>query len=110
MSYQSQTSLQIIAVTFTLFKALEYSVREYTQEMVYVSLDYESRFIGKEIIGLFVNRAGKSTMAVGLSLATNFFGSSSSGLDQMFVQALSVSSLFWLLASYPLAHGKEKST
>lgn len=72
---------------------------------VYVSLDYESRFVGKEIIGLFVNRVGKSAMAIGLSLVTNWFGQSK---DQWFVQALSVSSLLWLFASYPLAQPVEK--
>ena len=32
-------------------KAMEYSIRGVTTEMVYVTLDYESRFLGKEIIG-----------------------------------------------------------
>jgi hypothetical protein len=40
----------------------------------HVSLDYESRFFGKEIIGLFVNRFGKSSMAALLLLVTNLNG------------------------------------
>jgi hypothetical protein len=139
MNYEKQTTLHLVAATFSLFKALEYSVRGVTIEMVcsmrvvnaqisqtrlsvatnplshsvliviqlYVSLDYESRFVGKEIIGLFVNRLGKSGMAVILSLVTSLFGSSPI-LDKAFVQALSVSSFLWLFASYPLIDGKEK--
>jgi ATP/ADP translocase len=75
---------------------------------LYVSLDYESRFIGKEIIGLFVNRFGKSSMAALLLLVTNLNGSSPM-MDKLFVQALSVSSFLWLFTAYPLAHKKEKS-
>jgi len=41
---------------------------------VYVSLDYESRFLGKEIIGVFVNRVGKSVVSIGISAVTAYFG------------------------------------
>jgi ATP/ADP translocase len=76
--------------------------------MVYTPLDYQSRFVGKEIIGLCVSRFGISGMAIGLSVVTTVLGSSPI-LDQVFVQALSVSSLLWLVASLPLANGKVKS-
>ena len=49
-------------------KTLEYSLRGVANELVFASLDYESRFVGKEIIGLFANRFGKSGMAVALSI------------------------------------------
>lgn len=106
--YQSNISLHLVAVAFSVYKALEYSVRGITVEMVYTTLDYESRFVGKEIIGLCVNRVGKSGMAIGLSVVTNVLGSSPI-LDRVFVQALSVSSLLWLCASLPLANRKDKA-
>jgi ATP/ADP translocase len=38
---------------------------------VYGSLDYESRFFGKEIISLFANRFGKSTTAIALAVLSS---------------------------------------
>ena len=73
-----------------------------------MSLDYESRFVGKEIIGVFFNRFGRSTMAVALSLAANLLESDVLS-DKFFVQALSVSSLLWFYLSYPLSQKKEKA-
>jgi ATP/ADP translocase len=108
MSYQETTiSLPLVAAAFSVYKALEYSVRGVTVEMVYSTLDYESRFVGKEIIGLCVGRFGKSGMAIGLSVVTTVLGSSPI-LDQVLVQALSVSSLLWLYASLPLANSEKQ--
>jgi ATP/ADP translocase len=59
-----------------------------------VSLDYESRFLGKEIIGLTVNRFGKSIMALacfGLSLDLDYLRS-----------ALALVAFLWLIATYRL--------
>jgi hypothetical protein len=66
-------------------------------QQVYVSLDYESRFLlDKEIIGLTVNRFGKSLMA----LTTAGFGLS---LDLDYVRsALALVALLWLVATYRL--------
>lgn len=103
MIYEAENlTLLLVTATFSLHKVLEYSVRGVVVEMLYMSLDYESRFFGKEVIGLFVDRLGKSSTAVVLSVVTNVFGQSPE-LDKAFVQALSVSSLMWLFASYPLA-------
>ena len=66
MSYSP--SLLTIAGAFFTMKTLEYSLRGVANELVFASLDYESRFVGKEIIGLFANRFGKSGMAVALSI------------------------------------------
>ena len=56
-------------------KVLEYSARRMLDEMVYVPLDFESRFVGKEIIGVFGYRLGKSLMSLSLSGLTSAFGS-----------------------------------
>jgi ATP/ADP translocase len=74
---------------------------------VFVSLDYESRFVGKEIIGVFVNRFGRSAMAVVLSFAANLLESNVLS-DKIFIQALSVSSLLWFYVSYPLCQKQDK--
>jgi ATP/ADP translocase len=66
-----------------------------------VSLDYESRFLGKEIIGVFVNRLGKSLIAIGLSLITAYFGAQ---LDLQYLSiTLVIVSVAWLLVSYRLS-------
>ena len=36
-------------------------------EMIFVPLDFESRFVGKEVIGVFGYRFGKSCMSLALS-------------------------------------------
>eukprot|EP00540_Astrosyne_radiata_P023393 CAMPEP_0116838978 /NCGR_PEP_ID=MMETSP0418-20121206/9512_1 /TAXON_ID=1158023 /ORGANISM="Astrosyne radiata, Strain 13vi08-1A" /LENGTH=93 /DNA_ID=CAMNT_0004469039 /DNA_START=423 /DNA_END=704 /DNA_ORIENTATION=+ len=81
-------------------KIMEYSLRGVANEMVYASLDYESRFIGKEIIGLFANRFGKSLMAVMLSVYT---GQSFVGVETQLVWGSTLFSIFWLVASYRLS-------
>jgi ATP/ADP translocase len=108
MTYQTEKlSLLMVTVSFALHKVLEYSVRGVAVEMVYVNLDYESRFFGKEIIGLFVDRLGKASTAVILSSVSYFVGNSAI-LEKIFVQALSAASLLWLFASYPLANPPRK--
>merc|ERR1712071_395557 len=59
--------------------------------MVYVSLDYESRFIGKEIIGMFGNRIGRSGISLALSVATKLKG------GDMDPHHLSILTLFFAL-------------
>lgn len=80
-------SLFLVAATFSCMKTLEYSLRGAVTEMLYSSLDYESRFIGKEIIGLFANRFGKSAMAIGLSIATSWNESEHSLTNSLHVLA-----------------------
>ena len=50
-------------------------------EMVYVPLDFESRFLGKEIISVFGYRFGKSGMSLALSGLTSVYGNF--GLQQL---------------------------
>lgn len=40
-------SLILISGCFMLFKVLEFSIRRMLDEMVYVPLDFDSRFLGK---------------------------------------------------------------
>jgi ATP/ADP translocase len=42
--------------------------------IVYVPLDYESRFLGKEVIGVLGYRFGKSAASLALSALTSSFG------------------------------------
>lgn len=100
MTFQQANNLHTVSASFLLMKAMEYSVKGVTSEMVYVSLDYESRFLGKEIIGVFVNRVGKSVVAIGLSFFTAYFGEE---LDLKYLSmALVVIGAAWLCVSYRL--------
>ena len=58
--FRNANSLHLISASFLLMKAMEYSIRGVTTEMVYVTLDYESRFLGKEIIGGMQNDSDRS--------------------------------------------------
>jgi ATP/ADP translocase len=68
---------------------------------VYTSLDYESRFVGKEIIGLFANRFGKSFMAVTLFLLSAWYDDSTM-LIRHLVIALVAIDLVWVGVSLRL--------
>jgi len=55
-SFTSNHSLFITGLCFSALKVIDYSMRNVIVELVYVSLDFDSRFLGKEIIGVFGNR------------------------------------------------------
>lgn len=73
-AFQENPSLYIVSGSLLVMKVLEYSARRMLDEMVYVPLDFESRFVGKEIIGVFGYRLGKSLMSLSLSALTSAFG------------------------------------
>lgn len=70
----TEPSLDLIALAFLLMKTMEFSVRRMLDEMVYVPLDYESRYLGKEVIGVLGYRFGKSAASLLLSGLTSSFG------------------------------------
>jgi ATP/ADP translocase len=71
---QKNPSLYAISASLLVMKISEYSARRMLDEMVYVPLDFESRFVGKEIIGVFGYRFGKSLISLSLSGLTSIFG------------------------------------
>jgi ATP/ADP translocase len=110
MSYRP--SLASIAGAFFTMKTLEYSLRGVANEMVFASLDYESRFVGKEIVGMFANRFGKSGMAVVMAIVAD-------RVTPMQVSfASSVFTVLWFIVSLQVvtlifaktAEGKEKAS
>ena len=83
----------LVAVAFFATKCLDYSIRGVATEMVYVPLDFESRYVGKELNGVFGNRLGKSGMSVLLSALTALFGGSVA--LPLLTQMATVASLTW---------------
>jgi len=118
-AFQADPSLYIVAASLLVMKVSEYSARRMLDEMIFVPLDFESRFVGKEVIGVFGYRFGKSLMSLLLSgLAT---------LDENFgLQKLSILSnavcFTWMGTAWRLsnlvptraeaeeAHKKDKAT
>lgn len=82
-AFQKNPTLYAISGSLLIMKVSEYSARRMLDEMVYVPLDFESRFLGKEIIGVFGYRFGKSCISLSLSALTSVFG-------QFDLQSLSV--------------------
>lgn len=64
---QVNPSLAVVSASLMVMKVSEYSARRLLDEMVFVPLDFESRFVGKEVIGVFGYRFGKSCMSLALS-------------------------------------------
>jgi len=87
------SALYLVAISLLTAKTMDYSLRNVLAELVYVPLDFESRYVGKEIIAVFANRFGKSGMALVLS-GLNFIrgGSGGGGLSGL---ALAVSLGWW---------------
>eukprot|EP00536_Pseudo-nitzschia_multiseries_P005217 jgi/Psemu1/238343/estExt_Genewise1.C_950057 len=73
-AFQKNPTLYAISASLLVMKVSEYSARRMLDEMVYVPLDFESRFLGKEIIGVFGYRFGKSCISLSLSAMTSIMG------------------------------------
>lgn len=97
---QKDPSLDIIASSFLVMKTMEFSVRRMLDEMIYVPLDFESRFVGKEVIGVLGYRFGKSAASLALSAFTAFVGTS--GLRELSFFT-SGSAFAWLATSWRLS-------
>ena len=93
-------SLTLIASAFLVMKTLEFSVRRMLDEMVYVPLDFESRFLGKEVIGVLGYRFGKSAASLALSALTSSFGTV--GLRELSYFTTGAASV-WLVAAWRLS-------
>ena len=97
---QESPTLYIVAGSLLVMKVLEYSARRMLDEMVYVPLDFESRFIGKEIISVFGFRFGKSLMSLVLSALTSACGHFS--LQQLSMMS-DVAALLWAKVAWDLS-------
>lgn len=96
----SAPALQILALSFFATKTMDYSIRGVVNEMVYQPLDFDSRYLGKEIIGVFGSRFGKSGVSVILSgLAYVFPNFGIYHLSKLSV----VASMGWLSTSWWLS-------
>jgi ATP/ADP translocase len=80
-------------------------MRNVVYPMAYQPLDFESRYVGKEIIGVLGSRFGKSGMSLFLSGLTGLFGSAF-GVRQLIYLAFGSSgawmgSTWWLSSMLP---------
>ncbi|KAL3907125.1 MAG: hypothetical protein SGILL_008998 [Bacillariaceae sp.] len=87
-------SLWIAAVAFFALKSIDYSIRNVANEMVYQPLDFDARYLGKEVIGVFANRFGKSGMSLILSGFTTLLPSGWVGARQLSQLAVVVGSVW----------------
>lgn len=106
MLTSSSWSLWIISMTFAAMKVNEYSLRHNLAESIYSYLDHESRFVGKEIIALFANRLGKSSVALILALVSLLSDASLSYIRA----SLPLLGLAWLVASIGLLRSIREQT
>jgi TLC ATP/ADP transporter len=67
---KSELSLLLWSAAFFLSKVTDYALRSVLVVMAYQPLVYQSRYKGKEIIGVLGSRLGKSGMSVLLSVLT----------------------------------------
>jgi hypothetical protein len=94
-------TLYIVSASLLVMKVLEYSVRRMLDEMIYVPLDFESRYVGKEIIGVFGYRLGKSLMSLSLAVTTTAFGNFN--LQQLSIFS-NVAAVVWARTAWNLSN------
>ena len=80
---------------------MEYSLRGAANEMLYVSLDYESRYLGKKVISLIAGKFGKSAMAVALSVSVVYYGEHESLMWYLLATA-TIFTCLWMFSSVRL--------
>ena len=100
-SMQASPSLNLLAYSFFAAKVIDYSLRNVLSEMVYVPLDFDSRYLGKEVIGVFGNRFGKSGISLVLSGLGALFGSF--GVSEL-TKITSVTGGIWFWFAYQLSN------
>lgn len=100
--YVDNPSLTLVGCTFLSMKTIEYSLRGQVSETVFASLDYESRFIGKQRINLFANRLGKSATAASLFILATYMEKEGRELDKLLVMVSNVIAGIWLFATLQL--------
>ena len=100
-AFQADPSLALLATAFFSAKFMDYSLRGVVTEMVFVPLDFESRYLGKEVIGVFANRFGKSVVSVGLSAITYVYDSFSSPV--ILTKVSTVTALLWITNAWTLS-------
>jgi len=91
--------LSLLAAAFFSVKVMDYGLRSVIYMMVYQPLDFESRFYGKEVIGIFGSRFGKSGMSLILSVLTTLGLTAQQQLGQLSL----VASLTWTGATWWLS-------
>lgn len=100
-AFQQNPSLYVVSASLLVMKVSEYSARRMLDEMIFVPLDFESRFVGKEVIGVFGYRFGKSLMSLFLSGITavdaNF------GLQKLSVLS-NVACFAWMQTAWKLSN------
>jgi len=107
-SSSSASGLFGTSASFFAIKVMEYSLRVAANESLYVSLDYESRYLGKKVISLGAGKFGKSTMALALSFVMIMYGEK----EDIIWYLLLVATLFtilWLVTSIRLHSLVERS-
>ena len=72
LNHKNISHLTMVAGALFITKVLDYSIRVVIYNMAYQPLDFESRFVGKEIINVFGGRVGRSGMSLLLSGLTIF--------------------------------------
>uniref|UniRef100_A0A7R9VC99 ADP,ATP carrier protein n=1 Tax=Pseudictyota dubia TaxID=2749911 RepID=A0A7R9VC99_9STRA len=100
-AFQDNPSLYLVAFSFFAAKVIDYTLRNVVNEMIYVPLDFDSRYKGKEIIGVFGSRFGKSGMSLLLSGLTYMFGSF--GIQEL-ARLTAVASTGWWACTYRLSN------
>ena len=107
-SSSSASGLYGTSASFFAIKVMEYSLRVAANESLYVSLDYESRYLGKKVISLGAGKFGKSSMALALSFVMIMYGER----EDIIWYLLLVATLFtilWLVTSIRLHSLVERS-
>lgn len=97
---QIDPSIYVLSFCMYVAKTLDYSFRQVLNQIIFVSLDFESRYLGKEIIGILGNRLGKSGISVVLSVLPFIFKNFS---IRKMSSLITIAALIWSWSAYRLS-------
>jgi ATP/ADP translocase len=92
-------SLIVVMIGFGTLKVLEYSVKSGAMEMIYMPLDHEVRYVGKEFVRFFGHKIGKS----GASLAFSFVNAQFQPTTSMQAVYTCCAATGWIVVMYNLS-------
>jgi ATP/ADP translocase len=92
-------------MAFFIFKVFDYSLFRGAKELIYMPLDFDSRYRAKEIIDVLGYRTGKG----GSALAVLFLQKIGLVMSSYYLLIGFVMSFFWLALVFPLTRRNQAS-
>ncbi len=96
-------SIFSVGMAYFAFKAFDYSLFRAAKELLYIPLDFDSRYRAKEIIDVFGYRTGKGASAVGIVVMQRL----GVAMGQYYLFIGFAMAFVWMLLVFPLTRNRD---